>query len=171
MSGRMPISPLEGRARRESRNRPPSRRERPAWVMWMALCVGVFFTGIGLVLLLWGLSWQSWSISPRPIGDEGLVGGPVVLPLGVFCIVLGIMWLLQGWTGFRRPEDGSWTRTCPNCGRTVEEDLDFCYHCMKRLHGPATATGPEGRRPSGASDGQRKLGLDGLDSGPRGRRK
>ncbi len=167
----MPISPLEGRVPHDGSKRTSERRERPYWVTWIALSVGVFFTGTGLVLLLWGLSWQSWSISPRSIGEEGLQGGPIVLPLGVFCLVLGIMWLLQGWTGFRRPEDGDGTMACPNCHRRVEADLDFCYHCMKRLQG--TDRDPASKEGVSSEKGgeRRKLELEALNGGGRGQRK
>ncbi len=122
-------------------------------------------------MLLWGLSWQSWSISPRSIGEEELQGGPIVLPLGVFCLVLGIMWLFQGWTGFRRQSEEDGTMVCPNCHRRVEEDLDFCYHCMQRLQ--VLERGPPSKdRPAKAiGNRQRNLELEGLKGDGRGQRK
>ncbi|MCU0798578.1 MAG: zinc ribbon domain-containing protein [Candidatus Thermoplasmatota archaeon] len=167
----MPISPLEGHVPRIGRKRTATRRERPPWVTWIALCLGVFFTGTGLVMLLWGLSWQSWSISPQSIGEEELQGGPIILPLGAFCLVLGIMWLFQGWTGFRRPEEGDGTRVCPNCRHRVEEDLDFCYHCLKRLQSPERDAASKVGASSEEGGKRGKLELEALNGKGRGQRK
>ena len=167
----MPIAPLEGRTSRVTTKQPGARRARSPWVAWIALSLGVFFTGTGFILLLWGLSWQSWSIAPKAIGEEELQGGPIILPLGAFCFVLGIMWLYQGWTGFRRPGEDDGTRVCPHCHRRVEEDLDFCYHCMEKLDravGGPTAHGRTSPDPAIRGHGP---DLEGLAGGRRGQRK
>jgi predicted amidophosphoribosyltransferase len=81
------------------------------------------------------------------------------------------MWLFQGWTGFRKQVEGNGTRVCPNCRRRVEEDLDFCYHCMQRLQvlekGP-----PSNERGAKVVGGRRRnLELEGLEGDGGGQRK
>jgi uncharacterized membrane protein len=97
-------------------------------VSWIAITVGVFLIAIGILLLLWGLSWQGASEDDDPVDPDTAKGGPALLPLGVFVIAVGIIWVLNGYRVFGRSRRAEST-SCPRCGRLVETDLAFCYHC------------------------------------------
>ena len=103
------------------------RMESHPAVSWIAIVVGVFLTAIGILLLLWGLSWQGASEDNDPTNPDTGVGGPVLLPLGVFVIVVGMIWILNGYRVFGRRRESQ--NSCPRCGRSIETDLAFCYHC------------------------------------------
>jgi ribosomal protein S27AE len=96
-------------------------------VSWIAIVIGVFLAAVGVLLLLWGLSWQGTSEDNDPLDPDTSVGGPVLFPLGVFVIAIGMIWILNGYKVFGRKRAES--RSCPRCGRSVETDLAFCYHC------------------------------------------
>ena len=61
-------------------------------------------------------------------GDD-LKGGPVLIPIGAASIGFGALWLFYGIKGFKRPGEEVGMKRCPHCGKTIEEDLNFCYHC------------------------------------------
>ncbi len=106
-------------------------RKNPV-VMWIAITLGVTMIGIGLLLFLWGLSWQSAPESD-PLSNTELSGGPGLIPLGVLMIAFGGMWIWMGWYGFPRRGEIPEMQRCPHCNRGVEEDLDFCYYCGERF--------------------------------------
>ena len=91
--------------------------------------------GIGLLLFLWGMSWQS-TTETDPLEDGKLTGGPALIPLGILMIAFGGMWIWMGWHGFPGKEDMNAYRRCPHCNRKVETDLDFCYYCGERFNPP-----------------------------------
>lgn len=115
-------------------------------VSWLAIVVGVFLTAIGILLLLWGLSWQGASEESDLTNPDTGVGGPILLPLGVFVIAVGIIWILNGYHVFGRRRGDS--RSCPKCGRPVEGDLAFCYHCGAEVpdEKPRSSIRPHPRR-------------------------
>ena len=99
------------------------------WVSWIAIVLGVTMTGIGLLLLLWGFAWQTDVGEPQNIDGEELRGGPCLIPMGGAMLLIGIMWILTGWRGFKKDHTNEDMQRCPNCGKMIESDLNFCYYC------------------------------------------
>jgi len=72
------------------------------------------------------------------------------LPLEAFLAILAVRvlnvvdaaWIGLGPRNAARSTDG---RTCPNCGREIDDDLDFCHWCTTQLDG----TREESRADSG----------------------
>ncbi|MDG6225279.1 MAG: zinc ribbon domain-containing protein [Candidatus Thermoplasmatota archaeon] len=123
----MDVLPLKG----PSRMKEAGVRRTPPVVSWIAIVTGVFLVGIGLLLLLWGLSWQGAQEETDPLEPDTSVGGPFLLPAGVFTVALGFIWVLTGYRGF--PRGGPAKRPCPRCGKPLEPDLSFCYHCGEEI--------------------------------------
>jgi hypothetical protein len=96
-------------------------------VAWIAIVVGVTMIATGILLVLWGLSWQGAIEDADPGELTGLQGGPALLPVGILVIALGVIWILNAFRGFGKARVPM--RRCPNCGKNVEPDLAFCYHC------------------------------------------
>jgi len=129
----MALSPLQS-GRRDAGDEGAKDPQRKApWVSWIAIALGVTMTGIGAIMLLWGLSWQSYVGDRETIEGDDLKGGAFVLPFGVMLIAFGIMWIYNGTHGFRKKEPKEDLRKCPECGRMVETDVDFCYYCANRF--------------------------------------
>lgn len=101
------------------------------WVAWIAIGIGVFMVVVGGLLLLWGLSFQATVGETSEIDDGSFVGGPGLIPIGVLSIAFGSMWIHNGLKGFRKRSDERDMKNCPYCGKRIEEDLNFCYHCTK----------------------------------------
>ncbi len=101
------------------------------WVTWIAITLGVGMTVIGFILLLWGFAWQTDVGEVQNINDNGFKGGPALIPLGGAMLVIGILWILQGYRGFKKDQTGEDMQICRNCGKMIESDLNFCYYCNK----------------------------------------
>jgi len=131
---------IKGRAAgRTGSDTPPHKKSSPL-VSWTAITLGVFITGFGVLLLFWGLSWQGSLEESDILEPDRIAGGPVLLPLGVFCIALGVIWVLNGYRGFSRGAPP--TRRCPHCSKPLEPNLAFCYHCGEEIseEGPLPST-------------------------------
>lgn len=98
-------------------------------VSWAAIGLGVTMVMIGGILLLWGLSFQASVGEPVDLEADPLTGGPFLIPAGVMSLAFGILWIHYGMKGFKKKEEELKTKRCPNCGKVIEEDLNFCYHC------------------------------------------
>jgi predicted nucleic acid-binding Zn ribbon protein len=109
-----------------------SRRKKSTFVTSFAIFLGVSMVLIGILLTLWGLSWQSNLESTNPLDEDETFGSPLLIPLGILFIGFGAMWIWNGYHGFPRRNDLP-PKRCPNCGREIEEDLNFCYYCNTRL--------------------------------------
>lgn len=141
----MDVLPRKGSGRNREGSIPAGRRGRI--VGWIAIVVGVTMIATGLLLMLWGLTWQSTLETNDPEEDlSGTIGGPALLPVGVLVIAVGIIWILNAFRGFGRSREV--TRSCPGCGRSVEVDLAFCYHCGAEI--------PEDPLPSHMAKGRQR---------------
>jgi hypothetical protein len=88
-------------------------------------------TVIGFLLLFWGFAWQTDVGEPQNIDGGELQGGPCLIPMGGAMLLIGMMWLLTGWRGFRKDRTNEDMQKCPHCGKMIESDLNFCYYCNK----------------------------------------
>ncbi len=125
----MALSPRDGRIKKGSEVAPEP--PKLPWVSWIAIVLGVAMTLIGSILLLWGLSWQTSVGEPVDLQGEELRGGACLIPMGGTMALLGVMWVLTGWKGFKRTKVSEDTRPCPFCGKIIESDLTFCYYCNR----------------------------------------
>ncbi|MFW3146189.1 MAG: hypothetical protein ACMUIE_05205 [Thermoplasmatota archaeon] len=98
-------------------------------VSWFAIFLGVGMTAIGVLMVLWGLAWQTGVGEPNQIDGSDLEGYPWLLPIGILMAAFGIMWVWTGWHRFKREEAEEGMKPCPMCRRMVESDLNFCYYC------------------------------------------
>lgn len=122
----MDVLPRKGAGGR--RETSPQTAQGGRIVAWIAIAVGVTMVVTGLLLLLWGLTWQSTLENRGPDSDfTGTIGGPALLPIGVLVIAVGLIWILNAFRGFGKAR--TQLRSCPRCGKSVEVDLAFCYHC------------------------------------------
>ncbi|HHH41696.1 MAG TPA: zinc ribbon domain-containing protein [Chloroflexi bacterium] len=112
---------------------------------------------IGIVLLLvllLGLSlfsFWSWGgmMGPGMMGGWGMTGSwgwgwpgfflMMVFPLGfLVLLILGVVWLIRLAGGIQAgppapPPASPPGKTCPSCGRTVQEDWQLCPYCGESL--------------------------------------
>lgn len=98
-------------------------------VSWAAIGLGVTMVLIGGIVLLWGLSFQAEVGEPVDLEGDTLVGSPLLIPGGVMSLAFGTLWIHYGLKGFKKKEEEIGKKKCPNCGKMIEEDLNFCYHC------------------------------------------
>ena len=98
-------------------------------VSWIAIFIGVFMVVVGGLILLWGLSFQAQVGEVRDLEGGGLTGGPILIPGGAAFLTFGTLWIYHGLKGFKKREEDIGFKNCPNCGRKIEDDLNFCYHC------------------------------------------
>lgn len=139
----MALGPLpKDQEERRSNVKGVVRRKSSRWVTWIAITMGVFMVGIGILLSLWGFAWQANVGELGP--DDSRVGGPYIIPIGLVFIGLGGLWVWNGYHGFPRRGDMEDMKVCPKCHRKIEADLDFCYHCNAEL----------------SDDGEKKPGKD-----------
>ena len=122
----MALTPREIKDDRESRE--PVRRKVP-WVSWIAILLGVTMSAIGLMLLLWGFAWQADVGEPQNINGDEFRGGPCLIPMGGAMLLIGLMWVITGWRGFKKDRTNEDMQSCKNCGKMIESDLNFCYYC------------------------------------------
>lgn len=123
---------------------------------WLAVLLAIVYPGLGhLYLREWirAVLWFGLIVSasmfllpaesvPQSLSVGAMVESARAIPLEVSLAVLAISVLSVAdayWLATRqRPEPtAEGTRTCPNCGKDIDEDLDFCHWCTTRLEGPA----------------------------------
>ncbi|USZ69139.1 zinc ribbon domain-containing protein [Halorussus salilacus] len=142
---------------------------------WLGALLAFFLPGLGHVYLrewLRSLMWFSFVVSAVllfvPIPDAAMEtaqsGGPqaawtaateatqdvpfeALLPVWVVRIFSAIDAYWLALQTRNRPEESG--EQCPACGRTVDEDLDFCQWCTTPLDGPdgENADGPSESNP------------------------
>jgi hypothetical protein len=139
-------------------------RSTSIYVKWIAIGVGVFMVMVGGLLLLWGFSYQATVGEPSDLEGGELTGGPVLIPMGAISITFGALWLFYGLKGFKRPGDEMGMKNCPNCGKLIEEDLNFCYHCTSTFSTPEELERIErSTENTTEDDGEEILDVDGVD--------
>jgi hypothetical protein len=121
-------------------------RPKIPWVSWIAIILGVTMSAIGIMLLLWGFAWQTDVGEPQNIDGDDLRGGPCLIPMGGAMLLIGLMWVLTGWRGFKRDRSREDMQICRNCGKMIEADLNFCYYCNKTFDEVEEETTGESRR-------------------------
>jgi hypothetical protein len=140
----MALSPKETKKTGEI---PDDSKRKVPWVAWIAILLGVTMAGIGLLLLLWGLAWQTDVGEPQNIDGDDFQGGPCLIPLGGAMLLVGFMWILTGWRGFKKVRANEDMQICRNCGKMIESDLNFCYYCNKTFDEMDDSVQEEVRRP------------------------
>jgi len=134
------------------------RRKRP----WLAVLLAIVYPGLGHVYLRkWGraLLWFALivvstsflipeSAVPESLSVDGLVAAAEAMPLEVSLLVLALSflsvldayWLATRVNETARPavdeQETVEPAECPNCGKDLDEDLDFCPWCTERLVEP-----------------------------------
>lgn len=121
---------------------------------WLAAVLAVLYPGLGHVYLrLWtrAIGWFLGIIAlgvflvpdeavPESISPEAVIEASQALPLEVSLAILGVSFLSVAdayWMASRlndrsQVSEGA-TRTCPNCGREVDDEIEFCHWCTTRL--------------------------------------
>jgi hypothetical protein len=129
---------------------------------WLAALLAILYPGLGHVYLRkWGraLLWFLIIITsstflipqdavPSTLSFDALLaaGRAVPLPVSVAILMLTFMSMADAYWLARRsgeeavPDRGegptttaSDTQTCPNCGKELDADLDFCHWCTTKL--------------------------------------
>ena len=122
---------------------------------WLAALLSVLYPGLGHVYLrLWGRALL-WFLSivtatallvppevyPSTLSVSAAMDAARALPLTVSITILVMTllnvldaYMMARQSGEESPEgpDGE-KATCPNCGKEVDEDLDFCQWCTTEL--------------------------------------
>jgi hypothetical protein len=137
-------------------------RKRP----WLAALLAVLYPGLGHVYLRkWGraLLWfiviitsSSLLIPPEAVPEsltfDSLVAAGRAVPLPVSFTILTLTFLSMAdayWLARQggEEEEGATqvatdegTRTCPSCGKEIDEDIDFCHWCTTELETPESKT-------------------------------
>ena len=124
---------------------------------WLAALLTVFVPGLGhLYIQMWGgaILWfllyfvatvllfpdQS---APDELSIDGLVAWSEAMPLEVTLTILGITALCMvdvyirtkqiNRHASRQADSGGDIQYCPNCGKELDEDIDFCHWCTTEL--------------------------------------
>ena len=127
---------------------PDSTSKRP----WLAALLSVLYPGLGHVYLrLWGRALL-WFLSivtatallvppevyPSTLSVSAAMEAARALPLTVSLTILLMTmlnvldaYMMARQSGEESPEGEE--ATCPNCGKEVDEDLDFCQWCTTEL--------------------------------------
>lgn len=131
----------------------PAAEEVPRKRPWLAAVLTVLIPGLGhLYLRRWGrgLLWFLLVVSSvfvfvpewfdaESFGDllgvaEGIDPLVSVALLGVSALCVVDAYLLANrYNEEARRDQGETTTTCPECGRELDGDLDFCHWCTARL--------------------------------------
>ena len=131
---------------------PGTSRKRP----WIAVLLALVYPGLGhLYLREWirGIMWFGLIVSsvmlllpddafPETLSVDAYVAAAAAIPLHVSLaiVVLSVLSVADAYYLARRsaapastqtPGDG--TRNCPNCGKELDADLDFCHWCTTRI--------------------------------------
>jgi len=135
----MALTPKELKGPNEEKT---TTRMKVPWVSWIAITLGVFMTGIGLLLLMWGFMWQTGVGEPEDLSGDELQGGPILIPLGAGMLTVGVLWILTAWRGFKKDRTPDDMMKCPHCGKMIESDLNFCYYCNTTFENEEKEEGP-----------------------------
>jgi len=128
-------------------------RKRP----WLAVVLAVVYPGLGhLYLRLWGraLMWFALVVLstsvlvpedalPTEVAFDSLLTAGEAIPTQTALVVLGISllsvvdaYLMANRRNDQVPEEpGGETTSCPECGKELDADLDFCHWCTTPLDG------------------------------------
>ena len=128
----MALGPLKEDAENGNETGHVGRRKTSPLVTWIAIGLGVSMVIIGILMTLWGLSWQANLEETDPLDEDNTFGSPLLIPVGLLFVGFGVMWIWMGYHGFPRREDYNKKR-CPHCGKELDPDLDFCPWCTTRL--------------------------------------
>jgi hypothetical protein len=124
---------------------------------WLAAVLAVLYPGLGHVYLrLWGraVGWFLAIIAaglalvpddavPESISPETVLEASRALPLEVSLAILGISVLSVAdayWMASRLNDQratGEDVSKCPECGREVDDELEFCKWCTAQLDSPS----------------------------------
>lgn len=108
---------------------------------WLAAVLAATVTGLGHVYL-WrlrrALGWLTIAVAvgflTLPQGlDPGAAGTEVLPLLGVSVVSTVDAYRLARATGTDAATDPDTAPDCPNCGRDLDPDVDFCPWCSTRL--------------------------------------
>jgi len=120
---------------------------------WLAALLSVLYPGLGHVYLrLWGRALL-WFLSivtatallvppevyPSTLSVSAAMEAAQALPLTVSLTILLMTGLnvldayMMAKQSGEESSEGDGTGTCPNCGKEVDEDLDFCQWCTTEL--------------------------------------
>jgi hypothetical protein len=125
---------------------------------WLAVVLAFFQPGLGhaylrewLRALVWFFLYVTsftWLVDEETIPEsfslDAYVGMVEAMPLGVKLALLSITvfgmldayWMAKQRNRASAVDEGT---TCPNCGKDLEEDLDFCHWCTEPLPGTEAA--------------------------------
>lgn len=108
------------------------------------------FAWFGLSILTAAVVIPPDVVSATEAGDLGaVIEASRSLPTDAFLAILAVRVLNvvdAAWLGLqqRSPSRGSEGPTCPNCGRELDADLDFCHWCTTPLDGGADESAADG---------------------------
>lgn len=111
--------------------------------------IAVLVLGFGLIALIAAFG-GGWGMGPgmmgRYLGYSGpgrLFGGlagllfmglMMLVPVGLLILLaLGIVWLIKAVAPSGGQTSAVPSKTCPNCGRSVQADWQLCPHCGQKL--------------------------------------
>jgi len=119
---------------------------------WLAALLSFLYPGLGHVYLrLWGraLLWFGSIVAatallippeayPATLTPEAMLGAAETLPwtVSLTVVVMATLNVADAYLMARRLEgqaEGGAAESCPNCGKEVDEDLEFCQWCTERL--------------------------------------
>jgi hypothetical protein len=107
------------------------------WTVFGLVVVGVLFGGLLLISLIGSVQGIGMGgMGPGMMGGVNTVGWllPCLIPAGLLIILIGgLGWLLATVFGAGQSSDSSSKTDCPNCGRTVQADWQFCPYCGTSL--------------------------------------
>jgi len=131
----------------------------------LAAALATIYPGLGHVYLrawLRALAWFVLSLVTAALvvppsvvsayqsgGFSALIQASRTIPTEAFLAILAVRVMNvfdAAWLGLRpHPSGGSAEGpTCPNCGRPIDDDLDFCHWCTTRLEANADERRAEG---------------------------
>ncbi|MFC6974239.1 zinc ribbon domain-containing protein [Halomicroarcula sp. GCM10025709] len=135
-------------------------RKRP----WLAVCLAFIYPGLGHVYLrewlravLWfGLVFSTTTLLlgegdlPTELSVDAFLAASRALPLEASVALLAITLLSMAdayWMAARTQQDAAVSdgMSCPNCGKELDEDIDFCHWCTTELS-TAEDTGADAAR-------------------------
>jgi uncharacterized paraquat-inducible protein A len=121
---------------------------------WIAVLLAILYPGLGhLYLREWirGIMWFGLVVSsvmlllpadafPETVSVDAYLSAAAAIPLHVSLAIVALSalsvadayWLARRAATPAAVADGE-TRSCPNCGKELDEDLDFCHWCTTRL--------------------------------------
>jgi hypothetical protein len=123
---------------------------------WIAVLLALVYPGLGhLYLREWirGIMWFGLIVSsvmlllpedafPESLSVDAYVtaAGAIPLHVSIAIVALSALSVADAYYLARRdaepagtPTPGAATRDCPNCGKELDADLDFCHWCTTRI--------------------------------------